>query len=67
MNFLSSGFNFHLDYEAELASHPRFAGDATSATNVMMSFPLVEGGARSFLDKLAQKSVNNLMSFGYIA
>ena len=33
--------NVHLDYiEAELASRPWFAGDAISAADIMMSFPL---------------------------
>lgn len=41
----------HLDYvEAELASRPWFAGDAISAADVMMSFPLEAARTRAGLD-----------------
>lgn len=42
----------HLDYvEAELASRPWFAGDAMTAADVMMSFPLEAARARAGLDE----------------
>ncbi|OYY90292.1 MAG: glutathione S-transferase [Sphingomonas sp. 28-66-16] len=42
----------HLDFlEAELASRPWFAGDAISAADVMMSFPLEAARARAGLDE----------------
>ncbi|MCR5872324.1 MULTISPECIES: glutathione S-transferase family protein [unclassified Sphingomonas] len=41
----------HLDFvESELASRPWFAGDAMSAADVMMSFPLEAARARGGLD-----------------
>lgn len=41
----------HLDYvEAELASRPWFAGDAFTAADVMMSFPLEAARGRAGLD-----------------
>ncbi|RIA45657.1 glutathione S-transferase [Hephaestia caeni] len=41
----------HLDYvEAELASHPWFAGDAMTAADIMMSFPLEVARHRAGLD-----------------
>ncbi len=41
----------HLDFvEAELASRPWFAGDAMTAADVMMSFPLEAARARGGLD-----------------
>ncbi len=42
----------HLDYiEAELASRPWFAGDAFTAADVMMSFPLEAARSRAGLDE----------------
>ncbi len=42
----------HLDYvEAELAARPWFAGDAMTAADVMMSFPLEAARARAGLDE----------------
>ncbi|MGA1834341.1 glutathione S-transferase family protein [Rhizobium wenxiniae] len=41
----------HLDYvEAELASRPYFAGEALTAADIMMSFPLEAARARAGLD-----------------
>ncbi|MCM8730130.1 glutathione S-transferase family protein [Hephaestia sp. GCM10023244] len=41
----------HLDYvEAELASRPWFAGDAITAADIMMSFPLEAARSRAGLD-----------------
>jgi len=48
---LTPMFDVHLDYlEAELAARPWFAGDAISAADVMMSFPLEAARARAGLD-----------------
>jgi glutathione S-transferase len=42
----------HLDYvEAELASGPWFAGEAMTAADIMMSFPLEAARARAGLDQ----------------
>lgn len=42
----------HLDYiEAELTSRPWFAGDALSAADIMMSFPLEAAQAKAGLDR----------------
>ena len=41
----------HLDYiESELAHHPWFAGDAMTAADIMMSFPLEAARSRGGLD-----------------
>ena len=41
----------HLDYiEAELSTRPWFAGDAISAADIMMSFPLEAAASRAGLD-----------------
>lgn len=41
----------HLDYvESELSRHPWFAGDAMTAADVMMSFPLEAARSRAGLD-----------------
>ncbi|HEU4958919.1 MAG TPA: glutathione S-transferase [Sphingomonas sp.] len=43
--------DIHLDYvEAELATRPWFAGDAMTAADIMMSFPLEAARARAGLD-----------------
>ena len=42
----------HLDYvESHLAAHPWFAGDAFTAADVMMSFPLEAARSRAGLDR----------------
>ena len=42
----------HLDYiESELASRPWFAGDALTAADIMMSFPLEAARSRAGLDE----------------
>src|SRR3546814_3060971 len=46
-----SMIDVHLDYvEAELASRPWFAGDAMTAADIMMSFPLEAARHRAGLD-----------------
>ena len=58
--FVDAQINLHLDYlEKELDNKPWFAGDAFSAADIMMSFPLEASSSRGGLNA----SRPNLMSF----
>lgn len=49
--FIRPNLKTHLDFlEAELAKSPWFAGDAFSAADIQMSFPLEAAAARAGLD-----------------
>ncbi|MGC1304541.1 MAG: glutathione S-transferase [Caulobacteraceae bacterium] len=49
--FVDAQLKLHFDYlEGELASAPWFAGDAFSAADIMMSFPLEAGASRGGID-----------------
>jgi glutathione S-transferase len=59
-SFITPNLNRHLDYmEAELASHPWFAGEQFTAADVQMSFPLEAAASRGGLNASRPK----LMAF----
>ncbi|MFC4765738.1 glutathione S-transferase family protein [Dyella koreensis] len=61
-NFVDPQLKLHLDYlEGELAKSPWFGGDAFTAADIQMSFPLEAAAARAGLDATTRPRLWNFL------